>query len=104
MRYLLLAGLLMIGLSASPASATDQDTLNKLIAKSAPPVTLLVNTPGHFKPKLLCTCLADLTRTPGFVALDGIGRANCWNVTFNPDGSVNPGSLAFCPGNFIVIH
>lgn len=103
MRYLLLAALLMIGLSASPASATDQDTLNKLIAKSAPQVELFF-TPGHFKPKLICTCLADLSRTPGFVAVDGAERAHCWNVTFKPDGSVDVSSFNACPGDFVVLH
>jgi hypothetical protein len=101
MRYLLLAALLMIGLSASPASATDQNTFNKLIAKAAPPIGVLT-TPGNFKPKLPCICTADLSL--GFVAVDGTGhRAECWAPSFNPDGSL--ASESFCSGNdFIVLH
>jgi hypothetical protein len=74
------------GLTAGPASATDQDVFNKFIGK----VAVSPSSPfTSFKPRVACVCLTaspDFER-PGFLIYNG-SMVRCALPGFGVDGTL----------------
>jgi hypothetical protein len=92
----LLTGLVLLGVLASPARATDQDTFNKLIAKVAPSLTL-----GQpFKPRVACACPDASDNQIAGVLTQGGGVVSCLLPGFTAAGALV--SESFCE-NYVVL-
>jgi hypothetical protein len=78
------------------ATATDEQTFDKLIGKVAPNATDLFE---KFKPRFACACLTN--RSPGVVTRDSEGLVRCGSPGFASDGKVIV--LSFCSGEFEVL-
>ncbi len=84
----LAATLAVLGMTASPAVATDQTTFDKLVEKTVPSLDELFS---KFKPTVLCVCdpeTGGLTSRAGVVAHDNNGHVGCYPPGFFPDGSL----------------
>jgi hypothetical protein len=79
------------------ATATDEQTFDKLIGKVAPNATDLFE---KFKPRFACACLTTPS-PPGVVMRDSGGLVRCGSPGFSSDGKVIV--FSFCSGEFEVL-
>ena len=79
----------------SAAFATDQQTFNRLIDKSAPNVFALLDS---FKPKVGCACIGSAE--PGVLA-ENSGLVTCFLPIFNPNGAVT--NFSACLSSYVVL-
>jgi hypothetical protein len=77
------------------AFATDQQTFNRLMEKSAPNVFALLDS---FKPKFGCACIPSGERG---VLAENVGLVNCFLPIFNANGEVT--NFSACLSQYVVL-
>ena len=92
---------LMVCLTHASARATDQDTLAKLVAKTAPLDTDLAT---KFKPKSACVCPSVNQGMTGVLTTHSAdNHVYCGLPVFNPDGSFLEFNVLCSPGTYFVL-